>query len=188
MTPARPSIPRLRTVLVALAVVLIATLAASAVTAEARKGPSHNRTDDVFSQKMRKHHLHGIAMAQLAVVKASDRRVAALARQIAAVQTAEAVEMRGFLRRSGASLNGPPVPPIRAAENAQQLAELRSAQGVAFDRRFLQLMQGHHFGGVDMAEIEIRGGLKPPARRLAVRIRATQLREAAQMESLLNQI
>lgn len=183
------SLPRALTSTISILLIALATaLTATAVlagSASARQGAPHNRADDVFSQKMRKHHLHGIAMAQLALAKSVDPAVRNLAGRILAAQTAEARRMRGFLRTSGAPLNGPPVPAIRMAENAQQLAELRARVGAEFDRAFLTFMQGHHFGGVDMAEIEIRSGLLRPARGLAARIRATQIREATEMEALL---
>ncbi len=171
-----------------LVVALAASLTATAILAgpaDARQGAPHNRTDDIFSQKMRKHHLHGIAMAQLALAKSADPAVRDLAARIFAAQTAEARRMRGFLRASGAPLDGPPVPIIRLLENGQQLAELRARAGTEFDRAFLTYMQGHHFGGVDMAEIEVRAGLLRKARGLAARISATQVREAAEMEALL---
>lgn len=179
------ALPRPRLVFVAALAALIATSGVIADPASARKGPTHNRADDVFSQKIRKHHLHGIAMAQIALAKSADPAVRDLAARILAKQTAEVRRMRVLLRGSGASLNGPPVPAIRTLNEAQQLAELRARTGPDFDRVFLTYMQQHHFGGVDMAEIEIRAGQRRATRRLAIEIRATQLREAEEMERLL---
>lgn len=178
----------LRLSAVVLAVLVGALLAAGPGAASAyaaHSGPSPNRADDVFAQKMREHHEFGIQMAQVATQRATTPAVRSLAARIARTQTRERGQMRGFLRVSRAPLRGPRPPGIQVQDQRERLGRLLGAQGLDVDRLFLMFMQQHHLGGVTQAQIEQRSGAYRPSLRLARSIARTQAREAAEMDSLL---
>jgi len=65
------------------------------------------------------------------------------------------------------------------------MAALRAATGVAFDKLFLQQMIAHHQGAIDMAGVETAQGRSPQALALAAAIGTGQAAEIAEMRQLL---
>ncbi len=53
------------------------------------------------------------------------------------------------------------------------------------DESFMRMMIGHHQGAIDMAEIELKHGKDPEARRLAEQVIAAQAAEIRQIEAWL---
>lgn len=70
----------------------------------------------------------------------------------------------------------------------EQLDRLRSADGPAAERLFLELMIDHHLGGVAMAEAALELAERPEVRRLATAVVESQTAEVAVLESLLEQV
>ena len=66
--------------------------------------------------------------------------------------------------------------------------ELKTLDGQAFDRRFLELMIEHHRGALTMAEQEVDSGLNEDAIALANTIIAAQQEEIAEMEGMLEKM
>jgi uncharacterized protein (DUF305 family) len=66
------------------------------------------------------------------------------------------------------------------------LAELRSLQGVEAEKLFLNLMTAHHLGGVEMAEAVLARSDEKVVRSLATSIVNSQTGEIAYMKTLLD--
>jgi uncharacterized protein (DUF305 family) len=66
-----------------------------------------------------------------------------------------------------------------------ELAELRSLSGSAFDVEFLRLMIRHHQGGREMAEYAAEHAAVPAVARLARTIAETQTAETGTMSDML---
>jgi uncharacterized protein (DUF305 family) len=69
--------------------------------------------------------------------------------------------------------------------SGDQMQQLESASGAAFDKMFLELMIVHHQGAVEMAETEIADGSNPEAVALAQKIKSDQTAEIAEIQALL---
>jgi uncharacterized protein (DUF305 family) len=67
----------------------------------------------------------------------------------------------------------------------EELANLRSLQGTAFDVEFLRLMMRHHQGGLEMAEYAAAHGETDVVRTLARSIAESQTAETRLMSGML---
>ena len=121
-----------------------------------------------FSRDMAAHHLQGVEMANLATDHSEDPAVRGLAFDIATTQTNQVGRMQGWLAlwgysptggdamawmghdMAGMHMSAGTLMPGMATE--EELANLRSLQGTAFDVEFLRLMIRHHQGGLEMAQ------------------------------------
>ena len=166
--------------------------AASSVPPSTAPGSGdHVDADVMFAVMMVPHHLQALEMADLVPSRSTDPEVLALARQVKAAQQPEIEEMTSWLGAWGAS------PEIGHEEDhdghegsdgvmtADQVRELGTLTGPAFDRRWLELMIRHHEGAVDMAEEVVRSGRHAPTRRLATGIIGSQQAEVARMRAML---
>nr|WP_295374424.1 DUF305 domain-containing protein [uncultured Sphingosinicella sp.] len=73
-------------------------------------------------------------------------------------------------------------------ESSAAMAQMHRTMGAASpdpDESFMRMMIPHHRGAIAMAEIELRHGKDPVARRLAERVIAEQRGEIAEMEAWL---
>lgn len=169
-----------------------APFASSSATAQ------HNDADVAFVQGMIPHHTQAVAMSQLVPGRASSTKVAELATQIAQAQGPEIAQMQGFLESWSvaaaptdtmggmAGLGG--MPGASGMMSDQQMQQLGTASGAAFDRMWLQMMTEHHTGAVDMARTELRDGQNPEAKALAQKIIDAQQAEIATMKQLLTTV
>jgi uncharacterized protein (DUF305 family) len=161
--------------------------------------PTGDSVDAGFSRDMSTHHLQGVEMANLALERTSDPQIKSLAFDISATQTNQVGRMQGWLSLWGVPLSGGEqmawmgdaghqhsangLMPGMATE--QELTELQSLQGTAFDIRFLQLMIRHHQGGRAMAEYAAAHADLAPVRSLARSIVDTQTAETTTMSAML---
>lgn len=175
-----------------------------------RATEAHPGTVDVgFSRDMARHHLQGVEMANLALERSEDPAVRGLAFDIASTQTNQVGRMQGWLALWGYSFSGGDVMAWmggdthtdmaghagHAAEGVlmpgmateDELAELRSLEGSAFDVRFLQLMMRHHQGGLDMAQYGADHAETSAVRTLAEGIAAAQTAETTLMTGMLEE-
>jgi uncharacterized protein (DUF305 family) len=169
-------------------------------------GPAVPGTDSVdagFSRDMAVHHLQGVEMANVALERSEDPEVRQLAFDISSTQTNQTGRMQGWLSLWGISPTGGGEPmawmgaagshghamtedgrmPGMATED--ELAELRSLSGTAFDVEFLRLMIRHHQGGREMAEYAAEHAAVPAVARLARTIAETQTAETGTMSDML---
>jgi uncharacterized protein (DUF305 family) len=196
------------------------TSASSSTSASTSSGAStssavattHNAADVSFSQAMIVHHQGAIAMAKLAVTRASTQGVKDLASRIEAAQSPEIAEMTAWLKAwgqpvsAGASMSGmsgmDPSSGSMSSGSASsgstssgsmgmsdaQMKELAAASGTAFDRMFLQMMTTHHQSAIQMAKSEQADGSNTQALALAKSIETSQTAEVAEMGKMLQNL
>jgi uncharacterized protein (DUF305 family) len=169
---------------------------AAATAASAAATAPHNDADIAFVQGMIPHHTQAVAMAELVQGRASSPKVTALAAQIEQAQGPEITQMQGLLQSwnvaaaptgdmGGMSGMDHSNSAMSGMMSDQQMQELDSASGAAFDRLFLQMMTEHHTGAITMAQTELRDGQNPDAKALAQRIIDAQQAEIVTMNQLL---
>ncbi|MFF3274386.1 DUF305 domain-containing protein [Streptomyces chrestomyceticus] len=186
--------------------------AAASPTASASEA-AHNDADVRFMQRMIPHHRQAVEMSEPAGSRASDQEVKSLAAAISKEQTAEIATMRGWLRSWGepeAAATGSGDPGSPSAEHSphgmdhgqvgrdesdmdgmvsdQDMTALKDAEGAAFDRKFTELMIGHHEGAIQMARTERKLGRDTGAKQLADSVVRSQSAQVAQLKALRDRL
>ncbi|WP_030455454.1 DUF305 domain-containing protein [Herbidospora cretacea] len=139
-----------------------------------------------FAEGMIGHHRQALEMTGLVPDRAEDQQVRALADRITAAQRPEIGVLSGWLTRLGRE-----VPAGHAhttgygMASLEEMNDLRSARGAAFDRLFLTLMIRHHEGAVTMAGEQLKGGRDQLIRTLALDIVTGQQIEIGRMRAML---
>jgi uncharacterized protein (DUF305 family) len=172
-----------------------ATTSPTASYGPAATGP-HNAADVTFLTGMIPHHAQAVQMSDLALGRATDNEVKALATQIRNAQAPEIAAMSGWLAGWGESVPnshgaGHDMGGMNASDgmlSSDQLTELDGAAGTEFARLYLTGMTGHHVGAVEMARTELTDGQNADAKALATAIIAAQSREIATMKALLTKL
>jgi uncharacterized protein (DUF305 family) len=160
---------------------------------------AHNAADVEFAQQMIVHHRGALEMAEMAVERAQNEQVVALADRIVAAQGPEIDTMTSWLEAWGEPVpegdsmdgmghEGMDMGSMPGMMTEEQMAELMSAEGTAVDQMFLQMMTEHHRGAVEMARTEQAEGENPDAVALAEQIEASQLQEIEEMQQLLQNL
>lgn len=162
-------------------------------------------TDVAFAQAMIPHHEQAVQMAELALDPAAQAgpQVQELARQIQAAQAPEIDQMTMWLQAWGAPTAMPGTTSgagiaeldhsghdmggmsVSGMMSEQDMAELGSRSGPAFDELWLQLMIEHHQGAIAMAGQVAADTSDPEVATLAEDIIAAQQSEIAAMQELL---
>ena len=197
--PARSPLRVVLLAVIAVGLLLIGGASAVALGIGRPDTPTADSVDAGFSRDMSVHHLQGVEMANLALTRATDPQVQSLAFDISATQTNQVGRMQGWLSLWRVPLSGGEpmawmgeaghqhsangLMPGMATE--QELTELQSLSGTAFDVRFLQLMIRHHQGGRAMADYAATHAQLAPVRSLARSIRDTQTAETTTMSAML---
>ena len=154
-----------------------------------------NSDDIVFAQLMIPHHQQAVAMAELALTRATSADVKALATQIKGAQGPEITTMTGWLAAWGqpktmansSSMGGMDMGGMTESGmmSDQDMASLAAATGAAFDTMWLQMMIAHHQGAVGMADQIVANGSNVEVKALAQSIIDGQNVEITTMEKLL---
>jgi uncharacterized protein (DUF305 family) len=197
--------------IIAVALVLIGGGAAVALGIGRGPGtPTADSVDAGFAWDMSRHHLQGVEMANLAHDRSTDPVILSLAFDISATQTNQVGRMQGWLSLwglpntssrppmgwmngvvSGHSMDGmdmsTPGALMPGMATEQEMDQLRTLSGTAFDVQFLRLMIRHHQGGLKMAQYAQAHAQEAPVRTLARSIAETQTAEVHTMAQLLNQ-
>ncbi len=152
-----------------------------------------NADDVMFAQMMIPHHEQAIVMADLAVDRAEDPQLLALAAEIKAAQDPEIDLMESWLNEWGVPrMSGDEAMMSHGSHGMEgmlsqaQLDALASAQGATFDAMFAQYMIEHHEGAVAMAEDVLARGSDPAVAALAREIIVTQEKEIVQLRAFLS--
>jgi uncharacterized protein (DUF305 family) len=198
---------RLRAVLtavIAVGLVLLGGGLAVALGIGRTEAPTADSVDAGFSRDMARHHLQAVEMANLALARSEDPAVRGLAFDISATQTNQTGRMQGWLSLWGVPFTGgQPMAWMDGGEHAghdmdtatdtgmpgmaaeDELADLRSLSGAAFDVEFLRLMIRHHQGGEEMAEYAAGHARLAVVRDLAQTIVESQSAETTLMTDML---
>ncbi|SCD47317.1 protein of unknown function [Streptomyces sp. di188] len=133
-------------------------------------------------------------MADLAPDRARSAEVKKLAAEIKAAQAAEIEKLSGRLTSWGEtvpaegamdhSMHGG-MEGMDGMMSAEEMTELESASGQAFDTAFMEMIIKQHEGAVETAKTEQSAGAHTPARKMAADIIDSQSAEIEQMKKLL---
>jgi uncharacterized protein (DUF305 family) len=152
-----------------------------------------NAADVMFAQMMIPHHEQAVVMSDLAVTRAQDPQLLALAEEIKGAQAPEIELMQSWLQTWGFDrISGDEAMAAHGDHGMagmltdQQLQELADAQGAEFDRLFAEYMIEHHRGAILMAQDVLLDGADPAVAALAREIIVTQEREILQLQAFLS--
>ncbi|MEU9087535.1 DUF305 domain-containing protein [Streptomyces sp. NPDC048357] len=163
--------------------------ASPSASAPAQQG-DHNAAEVAFAQGMIPHHRQAIEMADLAATRAESADVKKLAGEIKKAQDPEIKTLSGWLTSWGEEIpaegEGHGGHDMSGMMSAEEMKQLESSSGKAFDTAFLTMMVKHHEGAVAMAKTEQSDGTYPPAKDMAGAIITSQSAEIAQMNTLLS--
>ena len=170
--------------------------ASSASTpATASASTDHNAADVTFVQGMIPHHTQAVAMSQQAATRATTPKVKDLAHRIEKAQEPEIQQMNGLLKAWGEPEPSPGMGDMGGMSRSEmpgmmtddQMSQLGTTSGAAFDRMFLQMMIEHHKGAIAMSQTELDQGENAEAKELAQSIITSQQAELTEMSNLLAQ-
>lgn len=143
---------------------------------------TYSMNDQMFAAMMIPHHEQAIEMSDLALTRSTNPELLALAQQIKDAQAPEIEEMKKWgenldhMSHSGMTMGG--------MLSQSEIDELKAAQGVAFDRLFLQGMIAHHEGAIEMAQ-DVLESKNSHVRDFASNIITVQAKEIEQMKAML---
>ncbi|MEU6878977.1 DUF305 domain-containing protein [Streptomyces sp. NPDC046712] len=154
---------------------------------------SFNDADVTFAQGMIPHHQQALEMAKLADGRAEDSEVKKIVAAIEKAQDPEIGTMKSWLKSWGkpesAGQGGHGGHGTAAGMMSDQdMKDLRSLKGKAFDRKFAELMIAHHEGAVEMARTEQKDGSDATAKKLADDVVRTQSAEIAELRKILDRL
>ena len=160
----------------------------------------YDDADVLFATQMIPHHQQAVAMAELVPAHGASRPVQEVASQIAAEQIPEIAQLQGMLAEwnqpapsTAAPMDGMPGMNGGGALAAaapgmmtdDEMNQLESATGPAFDRAFLRMMITHHQGALTMAKSELADGRDQDAMLMAQNISDAQQASIELMQRLL---
>ncbi|MGW7453088.1 DUF305 domain-containing protein [Streptomyces sp. NPDC054787] len=162
--------------------------AAPSASAPTRQS-DHNTADVAFAQGMIPHHRQAVEMADLAATRAESAEVKKLADEIKKAQDPEIKTLSGWLTSWGeqvpAEAGGHDGHDMTGMMTAEEMKQLQSSSGKAFDTAFLTMMIKHHEGAVAMAKTEQSDGAHQPGKDMAGQIVTSQSAEITRMNTLL---
>jgi uncharacterized protein (DUF305 family) len=182
-----------------------AALAGAAATAGAQAAPppkTYTPADVHFMAGMIGHHAQAIQMAQWAPTHGASPAVQRLCERIVVAQTDEIAMTQRWLREHGEYV--PPADPrghimpgmeqpmlMPGMLTPQQMAQLDSARGPAFNRLFLTFMIQHHQGAITMVQdlLAVPGAAQDgPVFRFANDVNVDQTTEINRMQLMLDDL
>lgn len=181
-----------RPILIALLALLAAALfVLPALLSSVLSSPRESGTDVRFVREMIQHHAQAVDMATRIRDRSSDQTVRTLALDIMLSQQEQIGQMRGWLTIWGLPWAGQGM----TAEHARMMGMATPAEVTTLDTlppaqadvKFLQLMQRHHRGALEMVKPVLTGQVRPEVKALAEQINATQSAEIRLMDKLLQE-
>ena len=147
---------------------------------------SGSYTDDelMFAQMMIPHHSQAVTMSELALANSTNPEITSLATAIRDAQAPEIKQMQSWLDQSDYSGTHAGHMDMGGMLSDEELAELSTAKGSAFDRLFLEGMIAHHEGAIDMISM-IKNSTNSEVKKLYADILASQSAEIEAMKALL---
>jgi uncharacterized protein (DUF305 family) len=172
--------------------------------AGAQDNRPYDDADVLFATEMIPHHEQAVAMAKLAPGHGASRPVLEVASQISAEQIPEIAQLEGMLAEwdqpaaaTAAPMGGMPgmdggmdgrgalAAAAPGMMSDDEMTQLESATGPAFDHAFLQMMITHHQGALTMAKNELADGRDQDAMLMAQNISDAQQASIELMQRLL---
>jgi uncharacterized protein (DUF305 family) len=149
-----------------------------------------NDADVMFAQMMIPHHEQAVELSDMALdpTTLASKQVRDLALQIKNAQDPEITQMQTWLSEWGM-----PLSPEDGMDHSSmmggmlsddEMAQLRTLKGEAFDKAWIAGMIAHHKGAIDMATDVVKAGSSVDVRNLATAIISTQQAEIDTLEAL----
>lgn len=168
----------------------------SASDATDASGVRHTAADVTFMQGMLGHHAQALEMTALLPARTTREDLRALARRIEASQSDEMAMMRAWLAERGeaspeAHAHHGPGALMPGMLTPDEMQRLREAQGVAFERLFLEGMIRHHEGALTMVRdlfATPAAGQEPELFAFASDVEADQAMEIRRMRALVKEL
>ncbi|MEU3624073.1 DUF305 domain-containing protein [Amycolatopsis coloradensis] len=156
-----------------------------------------NEADVEYMTMMIPHHQQAKVMTDLVPGKTANEQIRAIAGRISVAQDGEVTMMKTWLADRGKPVPGDgheghgghhehALMPGMATD--AQLAELRAASGVAFEKLFLDLMIAHHTGALTMAETQLGKGVETKAQQMAQEVITGQSAEIERMKTMRSKL
>ncbi|WP_326623173.1 DUF305 domain-containing protein [Streptomyces decoyicus] len=166
-----------------------------------------NDADVMFAQMMIPHHQQAVEMSELADGRAEDAEIKSLAAAIEKAQDPEIQKMTSWLKGWGKPVPGgsatgmdhsmPGMDHGSASKDGsgmsgmmsgKDMKNLTAAKGRDFDRKFAQMMIGHHNGAIEMANDERKKGRNATAKKLAGDVVTNQSAEVGKLNKILDRL
>ena len=143
-------------------------------------------TDDelMFASMMIPHHSQAVTMSELALANSTNPEITSLATAIRDAQAPEIKQMQSWLDQKDYSGTHAGHMDMGGMLSDEELAELSTAKGSAFDRLFLEGMIAHHEGAIDMLSM-IKNSNNGEVKKLFDDILTSQSAEIEAMKALL---
>lgn len=141
----------------------------------------------MFAQMMIPHHEQAISMSEIALKKSRNQVVLKLSRQINNLQRSEKSQLTYWLTATDSSMTMDHDMHMSGMLTTAELASLKRLTGIAFDRKFIQLMIKHHQGAIEALGL-ISDSSNEEAMALAEAIKSAQSKEIGSMKLLLKKI
>lgn len=139
--------------------------------------------DHQFIDTMMQHHEMAIQMSQMAAPKVQSPELKDKIDMMIAAQKKESEQLKSLNQQL---YGGKPDAvnmklPGMMSMSDMDMDGLMSAQGKAFDMKFIDMMNKHHQGGISMAQSEINKGKQAEVKALAREIAASQKKDIADL-------
>lgn len=148
----------------------------------------HTKADIAFMQGMIHHHQQAVLMTEWVPDRTQSTSLRLMARRIEVSQTDEMALMRNWLKQRDVDPNDHSHrhKPMPGMVNSRQLAKLKDAKGVAFDRLFLRYMTQHHRGALTMVQdlVNKGGGVESEIGQFILHVDSDQAIEIKRMAEL----
>jgi uncharacterized protein (DUF305 family) len=158
--------------------------ASEKVTEASSSGFEMNAAEIMFAQMMIPHHEQAVIMAELALVKSTDKEIMAIASEIKMAQSPEIIQMKSWLDKVGAGYMMGHHMGMNGMLSDSDLAVLKSANGKKFDKLFLNGMIAHHEGAIEMAS-SISNSKNTEIKKLYLNVVSSQSAEITVMKAML---
>ena len=158
--------------------------------------PEYTAEDVAFVQGMIHHHQQALTMTGLLEGRSERDDLPLMAKRMTVSQRDELVQLEAWLAQRGEPIpedheQHGPAEMMPGMLTEDELAQLASASGRAFDELFLQYMIRHHEGAVAMVEALLAsatGGQEPAVFQVAQHVESDQQVEISRMKQLLADI
>lgn len=163
------------------------------------KAPGAGSADVGFLQDMRSHHDQAVLMANIYLDRpGTDQVLRTMAGEVLIGQAFETGQMVEILRgwraeeenSSGFAMSwmghdGMPIAEMPGMATDEQLDRLQSAEGADADALFVDLMNAHHRGGIEMADAAVARASSGRVKQLAAAFSRNQTVEIEEMTAAL---